>query len=518
MILRVVLFFVEHALALGHADAGSRVTHHVQGGDQHLDGAVDGQDQGVGKQGLVIDEAHTGQDGEEDDSPRAGSGRRAHRGQQGQQGDDHQLHGREVVARAARDEDRGDHLHDGGAIHVDGHAQGQDKGSNGIIHAHVLGADFDAQGQGSCTGRSGETEDRHIRDLLDERERVQLCAHRHDGRVAHQQEHEQQDHGGHHIDQRRLEVIHAVDGKGTGQQHKDCKRCKLGDDEVQENDHHVVHFPHQAAHGGGAALAQHIHAQAGGYRQENGRKHRAVAAKGRDDVGRNDVQHHIQRVGAGRTGSLGQALDVCIEQAHRERGIAHNACQQQCQERTQQEPEEGLGSNPSHGTGIRDAANGQRDGGEHHRDDDQLQRLDEQLPDDIEDAERLLGSLCRDILEQQIVDGLPECTVAGSIQLLAQHHERKARDKAANQRHCHFLCQCRAAVILIIFHTSPHLFPHKIVCFVRIRPMIPHAFVGCKAATQVFVKLFEIVLLLCFLSFRSFPEVLCLFCAGPRKK
>ncbi len=106
---------VQQALAPGNADAGNCITHHVQGGDQHLDGAVDGQDQGVGQQGLVIDEAHTGQDGEEDDSPRAGSGRRAHRGQQSQQGDDHQLHGREVVARAARDEDRGDHLHDGGA-------------------------------------------------------------------------------------------------------------------------------------------------------------------------------------------------------------------------------------------------------------------------------------------------------------------------------------------------------------------------------------------------------------------
>ena len=72
MILRVVLFFVEHALALGHADAGSRVTHHVQGGDQHLDGAVDGQDQGVGQQSAVVDEAHAGQDGEQDDSTSAG--------------------------------------------------------------------------------------------------------------------------------------------------------------------------------------------------------------------------------------------------------------------------------------------------------------------------------------------------------------------------------------------------------------------------------------------------------------
>ena len=32
-------FLVQQALALGNADAGNCITHHVQGGDQHLDGA-----------------------------------------------------------------------------------------------------------------------------------------------------------------------------------------------------------------------------------------------------------------------------------------------------------------------------------------------------------------------------------------------------------------------------------------------------------------------------------------------
>ena len=67
-------FLVQQALALGNADAGNCITHHVQGGDQHLDGAVDGQDQGVGQQSAVVDEAHAGQDGKQDDSPSAGSG------------------------------------------------------------------------------------------------------------------------------------------------------------------------------------------------------------------------------------------------------------------------------------------------------------------------------------------------------------------------------------------------------------------------------------------------------------
>ena len=52
---------VQQALALGNADAGNCITHHVQGGDQHLDGAVDGQDQGVGQQSAVVDEALTEQ-------------------------------------------------------------------------------------------------------------------------------------------------------------------------------------------------------------------------------------------------------------------------------------------------------------------------------------------------------------------------------------------------------------------------------------------------------------------------
>ena len=79
-------FLVQQALALGNADAGNCITHHVQGGDQHLDGAVDGQDQGVGQQSAVVDEAHAGQDGKQDDSPSAGSGGGTHRCQQGQQG------------------------------------------------------------------------------------------------------------------------------------------------------------------------------------------------------------------------------------------------------------------------------------------------------------------------------------------------------------------------------------------------------------------------------------------------
>ena len=71
----VEIFLVQQALALGHTDAGDCVAHHVQGGDEHLYGAVDGKDEGVGQQGAVVDEARAGQDGEEDDGTCAGSPR-----------------------------------------------------------------------------------------------------------------------------------------------------------------------------------------------------------------------------------------------------------------------------------------------------------------------------------------------------------------------------------------------------------------------------------------------------------
>ena len=106
-----------------------------------------------------------------------------------------------------------------------------------------------------------------------------------DQRVGNDQEGQQQDHRDHHIDQRGLEVIDAVDGEGTGQQYKDCKGGKVADNEVQEHDHHIIDLAQQAAQARGATLAQGVHAQAGGHCQEHAGKHSAIAAKGSDDVG-----------------------------------------------------------------------------------------------------------------------------------------------------------------------------------------------------------------------------------------
>ena len=168
-----------------------------------------------------------------------------------------------------------------------------------------------------------------------------------------------------------------------------------------------------------------------------------------------------------------------VEEAHGIGGIAHASGQCQRHKGAEQEPEEGLGRDAAHGAGIGDAADGQRDGGEDHRDDDQLQCFDEELADDVEEAERTFRALCGDVLEEQVVDGLPDAAVAGSHELFAQHHKGKACRQTANQRHRHLSCQCRAA-ILIFSHTIFLTFVHFPVCFVRIRPILPRQTVGRK--------------------------------------
>ena len=101
------------------------------------------------------------------------------------------------------------------------------------IHAELFLAHLDVQGQGGGAGGGGEAEHCHVGDLADEGEGVQLGPQCNDQRVGNDQKGQQQDHRDHHIDQRGLEVIDAVDGEGTGQQHKDCKGGKVADDEVQ---------------------------------------------------------------------------------------------------------------------------------------------------------------------------------------------------------------------------------------------------------------------------------------------
>ena len=91
---------IQLALALSDSNSSHSVTHTVQRGDQHLDGTVDGQDQGVGNEGLLTGEAHAREDGEEDDGTGAGSGGSAHAGDECQHHNDDQLEHGDVIAAA----------------------------------------------------------------------------------------------------------------------------------------------------------------------------------------------------------------------------------------------------------------------------------------------------------------------------------------------------------------------------------------------------------------------------------
>ena len=143
--LRVVELLVQHALGLGNIDARGGVADDVERGDEHLDGAVDGEDQAVGQHGRVVDVTESGEDGKEDDRAGAGGCGRTGGGDEREQRDDDKLGKADAVARTAGDEERCDDLHDGRAVHVDGHAERQDEGGDLLIHAELFDRGLDVE-------------------------------------------------------------------------------------------------------------------------------------------------------------------------------------------------------------------------------------------------------------------------------------------------------------------------------------------------------------------------------------
>lgn len=66
--LAVINVFVKFAFAFTNSNSSQRVTHAVQRGNQHFNGAVDCQNERVGNQCLIPCKSNTGQDGIWDDS------------------------------------------------------------------------------------------------------------------------------------------------------------------------------------------------------------------------------------------------------------------------------------------------------------------------------------------------------------------------------------------------------------------------------------------------------------------
>ena len=352
--LRVVDFFVQHALGLGNVDARGGVADDVERRDQHLDGAVDRKDQAVGQHRRVVHVAEAGEDREEDD--RAGAGGRGRTGgrDEREQRDDDELGEADAVARAAGDEERGHDLHDGRAVHVDGHAERQDEGGDLLIHAELLDRGLDVQRERRRTRGGGEAEHRDAGDLLSEFEGVDMRKNRDEGGVAEEEEDEQQRDREQHIGDGGLEVLDAVGGEGAREQHEDGDGAELADNEVQEHDDHIVELLDESAQRGGLFLAERLHAKAERHRKKHDGEHRRVARERRGNVRGDDVEHHEQRVRALRAGHALKSLDRDVEHAHVVEDVAADAGQNERKKRTDQETFDTLERNSSKSTGIGD--------------------------------------------------------------------------------------------------------------------------------------------------------------------
>ena len=354
MILRVVDVLVQRALGLGDVDARGGVADDVECGDEHLDGAVDGEDQAVGQHSRVVHIAKAGEDGEEDD--RAGAGRRGRtgRGDEREQRDDDELGKADAVACAAGDEERRDDLHDGRAVHVDGHAERQHKGGDLLIHAELLDRGLDIERERGRARGGGEAEDRDARDLFGKLEGIQVREDRDKGGVTDDEEDEQQHDREDDIGDGGLEVLDTVGGEGAREQHEDGNGAELADHEVEEDDDHVVELLNELAKRGSLLLAERLHAKAQRDGEEDDGEHCRVARKRRGNVRGDDVQHNEQRIGARRTGNALQPVDGDVEHAHVIEDDAADAGEQERKKRTDQETLDTLEGNSSKCTGIGD--------------------------------------------------------------------------------------------------------------------------------------------------------------------
>ena len=300
MILRVVNVLVQHALGLGDIDARGGIADNIERGDEHLDGAVDGEDEAVGQHCRIIHIAEAGKDGEKDDRAGAGGRGRTGGGDECEQRDDDELGEADAVARAAGDEERCDDLHDGRSVHVDGHAERQDEGGDLLIHAELLDRGLDVERERRRTRRGGEAEDRDAGDLLGELERIKMREDRDESGIADDEEDEQQRDREDNVGDSWLEVLHTVGCEGAREQHEDSDGAELADDEVQKDDNDVVELLDELAQRRGLLLAERLHAQAEGHGEEDDGEHRGVAREGGSDVRGDDVQHDEQRIGARR--------------------------------------------------------------------------------------------------------------------------------------------------------------------------------------------------------------------------
>ena len=453
--------FIQLAFALGNCDRGQRVTDAVQRSNQHLDGAVDGQDQGVSDQSLLTGEAHAGENGEQDHSTGTGSGRGSHGCDECQDHNDRQLEDRHLVAAAACNEEGCNDLHDGSAVHINGHAKGQNEGGDLAVNAQLFGGRVQIQRQSCCAGGGGEAKDNHLEDLSDENEGVELADQADVQGIGDEQIAQQNGLGQNTVCQSRLQVIDAIGGEGAAQEHKDGNRAKLLNSETQEGDHDLADFLTEAVDHAFLTQTQLVHAQAHNNRDEHNAQHCIVDAQGGTDVAGDDVQDHQQRVGTDGPCAGSHTLDMDIEQSRLVEEHCDGTGGNQSDGAGHHEPTDGLGGHAAQGGSFTDLADRHHHRTKHHGDNDQLQCANKQLATDIKQADGTFGVCRSNILEQDLVHENPDSAVCSKV--LSGCHEEKARQNAGYHGDQHL--NGKFIVVIYTFHRntllSPIFFPNK---------------------------------------------------------
>src|SRR5699024_3995344 len=119
-------------------------------------------------------------------------------------------------------------LVDGGAVHVDGGAQGQDEGGDVLVGAHLIGALL-GDGEGSGRGGGGEGEDHGREGLLEELQGADLAEGLGGDGVDHHGVDDVADVGAQEYQRQRAQDFRALGGDDPGQvsEHADGRQ---GDD------------------------------------------------------------------------------------------------------------------------------------------------------------------------------------------------------------------------------------------------------------------------------------------------
>lgn len=210
-----------------------------------------------------------------------------------------------IISAAAGNEQRSDHLHDRGSIHIDGHTQRQNKRSDLTVNTKLLVCGIQIQRKSCCAGGSREAENKNLEDLFDEDIGVQLADQADVKRVANKQVCKQNGNSQHAVGQSGLQVVNAISSKGAAQQHKNGCRTELPDSKAQEGHNDLADFLAEPIDNTFLAQTELVHAETNNNGDEHHAQHRIVNAHGSANVAWNNVQNDQKGIGAGCSGACG---------------------------------------------------------------------------------------------------------------------------------------------------------------------------------------------------------------------